>query len=134
MPDGTAPAVAGTQPILLTLLNRLERAFVLDDRDAAGELLLAAKVLVAKETGLGQLQSIEQRIHDVRLRLFDSTAVIDVARRAISPDDDWYLHHALRLAIEKIDAACTALDLIASDAREVAQSNEPPILKQTGTE
>lgn len=119
MPDGTAPAVAGDQPLLLTLLNRLEQAFMRDDRPAAVELLLAAKVVLSKETVLEP--SLQERLHDVRVQLCDSMAVIDVARRAISADDDWYLHHALQVAIDRIDAACTTVDLIAGEAREAAQ-------------
>lgn len=122
MPDGTAPAVAGEQPILLTLLNRLEQAFMRDDRAAAVELLLAAKVILAKESTLDP--SLQERLHDVRVQLCDSMAVIDVARRAISADDDWYLHHALQVAIDRIDAACTTVDLIAGEAREAVQSND----------
>ena len=127
MPDGTAPAVAGDQPLLLTLLNRLEQAFMRDDRNAAVELLLAAKCVLAKEGELDQIQSLEERLHDVRLQLCDSMAVIDVARRAISADEDWYLHHALQVAIDRIDAGCTALDLIASEARKAASSDRPQI-------
>ena len=134
MPDGTAPAVAGNQPILLTLLNRLEQAFVRNDRNIAVELLLAAKCIVAKEIEMGQVQSLEERLHDVRVQLFDSIAVIDVARRAISPEDDWYLHHALQVSIDRIDAACTALDLIAGEAREAAQSNDRPHINVPSTE
>lgn len=126
MPDGTAPTVNGDQPILLTVLNRLEQAFAREDRSAAVELLLAAKFIVAKESELGQFQSLEERLHDVRLQLCDSMAVIDVARRAISLDDDWHLHQALQVAIDKIDGACTALDFIAGEAREAAQSNDRP--------
>lgn len=133
MPDGTAPAVAGDQPILLTLLNRLEQAFMRDDRNAAVELLLAAKCILAK-TELDEVQSLEERLHDVRLQLCDSMAVIDVARRAISPDDDWYLHHALQVAIDKIDVACTTLDVIAGEARESAQSNDRPDIDEPSTE
>ncbi len=126
MPDGTAPAVADNQPILLTLLNRLEQALARDDRNVAGELLFAAKCIVAKESEMGQLQSLEERLHDIRVQLCDSMAVIDVARRAISPDEDWHLHHALQVAIDKVDAACTALDLITGEAREAAQSSDRP--------
>jgi hypothetical protein len=133
MPDGTAPAVAGDQPILLTLLNRLEQAFMRDDRNAAVELLLAAKCVLARESEFDQVQSLEERLHDVRVQLCDSMAVVDVARRAISPDDDWYLHHALQVAIDRIDAACTALDLVAGEARE-AQSNDRPRIDGPGTE
>jgi hypothetical protein len=122
MPDGTAPAVAGDQPILLTLLNRLEQAFMRDDRAAAVELLLAAKVILAKESMLEP--SLQERLHDVRVQLCDSMAVVDVARRAISADDDWYLHHALQVAIDRIDAACTTVDIIAGEAREAAQSKD----------
>jgi hypothetical protein len=126
MPDGTAPALAGDQPLLLTLLNRLEQAFMRDDRPAAVELLLAAKVVLAKESVLDP--SLQERLHDVRLQLCDSMAVIDVARRAISADDDWYLHHALQVAIDRIDAACTSLDNVAGEAREGAHSKDgsPP--------
>lgn len=134
MPDGTAPAVAGNQPILLTLLNRLEQAFVRDDRSAAVELLLAAKSIMAKEGDIGQVPSLEERLHDVRLQLCDSMAVIDVARRAISADEDWYLHHALQVAIDRIDAACTDLDVIAGDAREASQSNDRPSSNEPSTE
>lgn len=130
MPDGTAPAVAGDQPILLTLLNRLEQAFVRDDRNAAAELLLAAKCILAKESELDQVESLEERLHDVRVQLSDSMAVIDVARRAINPDDDWYLHHALQVAIDKVDAASTTLELIAGEAREAAQSNDRPDINE----
>jgi len=134
MPDGTAPAVAGNQPMLLTLLNRLEQAFVRDDRNVAVELLLAAKCFVARENEMGQVQSLEERLHDIRLQLCDSMAIIDVARRAISPDDDWYLHHALQVAIDRIDAACTEMDLISGDAREAAQSNHRPHISEPATE
>lgn len=134
MPDGTAPTVDGNQPILLTLLNRLEQAFMRDDRNAAVELLLAAKYIVAKEREMGQVQSLEERLHDIRLQLCDSMAVTDVARRAISADDDWYLHHSLQVAIDRIDAACTALELIAGDARQAAQSNDRPHIGQPSTE
>jgi hypothetical protein len=134
MPDGTAPAVAGDQPILLTLLNRLEQAFMRDDRNAAVELLLAAKVVLAKEPELEQVQSLEERLHDVRVQLCDSMAVVDVARRAISPDDDWYLHHALQVAIDRVDAACTALDVIAGEARQSAQSNDRVRTNEPSTE
>jgi hypothetical protein len=133
MPDGTAPVVAGDQPILLTLLNRLEQAFVRDDRNAAGELLLAAKCILAKDSELGQLQSLDERLHDVRVQLCDSMAVIDIARRAISPDDDWHLHHALQVAIDRIDTACTTLDAIAGEARE-AQSNDRPDINEPSAE
>ena len=133
MPDGTAPAVAGDQPLLLTLLNRLEQAFMRDDRNAAVELLLAAKCVLAKESELEQVQSLEERLHDVRVQLCDSMAVIDVARRAISADDDWYLHHALQVAIDRIDAGCTALDLLASEARKSA-SNDRPQISEPSTE
>jgi hypothetical protein len=124
MPDGTAPAVAGDQPILLTLLTRLEQAFMRDDRNAAVELLFAAKCLLAKESELDQ--SLEERLQDVRLQLCDSMAVIDVTRRAISADEDWHLHHVLQVAMDRIDAACTTLDHIAGEAREAAQSSERP--------
>lgn len=124
MPDGAAPTVAGEQPILLTLLSRLEQAFMRDDRNAAVELLFAAKCILAKESELDQ--SLEERLQDVRLQLCDSMAVIDVTRRAISPDDDWHLHHVLQVAMDRIDAACTTLDQIAGEAREAAQSNERP--------
>lgn len=134
MPDGTAPAVAGNQPILLTLLNRLEQAFVRDDRSAAVELLLAAKCIAAKENDMAQVQSLEERLQDVRLQLCDSMAVVDVARRAISADDDWYLHHALQVAIDRIDAACTVLDLVAGEAREASQSGDRPHINESNTE
>ena len=126
MPDGTAPAVAGEQPILLTLLNRLEQAFVRDDRNAAAELLFAAKCILAKESEIGHVQSLEERLQDVRLQLCDSMAVVDVARRAISPDDDWHLHHALQVAIDRIDGACTTLDAMAGEARGSAHSDDRP--------
>jgi hypothetical protein len=122
MPDGTAPVVAGDQPILLTLLTRLEQAFMRDDRNAAVELLFAAKCLLAKESELDQ--SLAERLHDVRLQLCDSMAVMDVARRAISPDDDWHLHHALQVAIDRIDAASTTLEHLAGEARETSQSTD----------
>ena len=134
MPDGTAPAVAGDQPILLTLLNRLEQAFMRDDRAAAVELLLAAKVILAKENELSQVQSLDERLQDVRLQLCDSMAVIDLARRAISSDDDWYLHHALQVAIDRTDAACTTLDLIAGEARGAGQSNDRPNINDAGAD
>jgi hypothetical protein len=134
MPDGTAPAVASDQPILLTLLNRLEQAFVRDDRTAAVELLLAAKCILIKDNELSLVQSLDERLHDVRLQLCDSVAVIDVARRAISADDDWHLHHAMQVAIDRIDAACTALDLIAGEAREASQSNDRPNINEPGAE
>jgi len=134
MPDGTAPTVAGDQPILLTVLQRLEQAFARDDRSAAVELLLAAKYILAKEGEMGELQSLEERLHDIRLQLCDSMAVIDVARRAISVDDDWHLHHALQVAIDKIDAACTAMDSIAGEAREASQSNDRPNINESGAE
>jgi hypothetical protein len=126
MPDGTAPAVAGEQPILLTLLNRLEQAFVRDDRNAAAELLFAAKCILAKESEMGQVQSLEERLQDVRLQLCDSMAVVEVARRAINPDDDWHLHHALQVAIDRIDGACTTLDAMAGEARGAPQSEDRP--------
>jgi hypothetical protein len=122
MPDGTAPAVAGDQPILVTLLDRLEQAFMRDDRNAAVELQLAAKVILAKESDLGRVQSLEERLQDVRIQLCDSMAVMDVARRTINPDDDWHLHHALQVAIDRVDAACTTLDLMSGEAREATQS------------
>lgn len=134
MPDGTAPAVAGDQPILVTLLNRLEQAFMRDDRNAAVELLLAAKCILAKEGELSPVHSLEERLHDVRVQLCDSMAVIDVARRAISPDDDWYLHHALQVSIDRIDAACTALDQITGEAREVEQPNGRQQVNEASTE
>jgi hypothetical protein len=134
MPDGTAPTIAGDQPILLTVLNRLEQAFMRDDRNAAVELLFAAKCILAKESEMGQVQSLEERLHDVCLQLCDSIAVIDVARRAVSLDDDWHLHHAMQVAIDRIDAACTTLDLIAGEARKPAQSNDRPHLNEPSTE
>jgi hypothetical protein len=126
MPDGTAPAVAGEQPILLTLLNRLEQAFMRDDRNVAVELLLAAKVILAQDSEAGQVQSLEERLQDVRIQLCDSMAIIDVARRAISADDDWHLHHALQVGIDRIDSACTTLELLAGEAREASQANDRP--------
>jgi len=134
MPDGTAPAVAGEQPILLTLLNRLEQAFMRDDRNSAVELLFAAKCILAKENELGQVESLEERLQEVRLQLCDSMAVIDVARRAINADDDWHLHHALQVSIDRIDGACTALDVIAGEARGATQSNERPSVNEPGTD
>lgn len=134
MPDGTAPTIAGDQPILVTLLNRLEQAFMRDDRNAAVELLLAAKCILAKETELGRIPSLDERLQDVRLQLCDSIAVIDVARRAISPDDDWYLHHALQVAIDRIDGACTALDVVAGEAREVTAPSDRPQISEASTE
>ena len=122
MPDGTGPAVAGDQPILVTLLDRLEQAFMRDDRNAAVELLLAAKVILAKESDLGRVQSLEERLQDVRIQLCDSMAIMDVVRRTISPDDDWHLHHALQVAIDRVDSACTTLDLMSGEAREAVQS------------
>ena len=67
-------------------------------------------------------KSIEERIHEVRIDLFDSMAIVDVARRAISPEDDWCLRHALEVVIGRIDGACAALELIAGDSREAVQS------------
>ena len=124
MPDGTAPTLSGTQPILLTILNRLDEAFTLEDRDAVVELLLQAKALAAvsiatKEKDTDEIKSIRECIQDVRIQLFDSMAVIDVARRAISADDDWYLHHALQVGVDRIEGACSALELIVGDVREV---------------
>ena len=134
MPDGTAPAVTGDQPILVTLLNRLEQAFMRDDRNAAVELLMAAKVVLAKDSEFGQVPSLEEHLNDVRQQLTDSMAVVDLARRAISPDDDWYLHHALQVAIDRIDGACTTLELIAGEAREAGQSNDRPQISESGAE
>ena len=134
MPDGTAPNVAGDQPILLTLLNRLEQAFVRDDRKAAVELLFAAKVVLAKDNELGNIQSLEERLQDVRLQLSDSMAVVDLARRAISPDDDWYLHHALQVVIDRIDGACTTLEVIAGEARDAVQSGDRAQIGEAGAE
>jgi hypothetical protein len=133
MPDGTAPTVAGDQPLLLTLLNRLEQALAREDRNAAVELLFATKFLLGKESELGQIQSLEERLNDIRLQLCDSMAVVDIARRAISADDDWHLHHALQVAIDRIDAACTALEAIAGEAREAVQPMERP-QTETGAE
>jgi hypothetical protein len=132
MPDGTAPAVAGDQPILLTLLTRLEQAFMRDDRNAAVELLFAAKCLLAKESELDP--SLEERLQDIRLQLCDSMAVIDVTRRAINPDDDWHLHHVLQVAMDRIDAACTSLDQITGEARGASQVNERPRVDDSGAE
>jgi hypothetical protein len=61
-------------------------------------------------------------------------AVVDVARRAISPDDDWHLHHALQVAIDRIDGACTTLDVMAGEARGEGQSNERPHINGGGGE
>ena len=134
MPDGTAPAAPGDQPILITLLNRLEQAFMRDDRNAAVELLLAAKVVLAKDNEFGQVPSLEEHLQDVRQQLTDSMAVVDLARRAISPDDDWYLHHALQVAIDRIDGACTTLELIAGEARGAGQLSDRPQINETGAE
>jgi len=64
------------------------------------------------------LNTIADRVHAVREDLFESTAIIDIARRAVSPDEDWYLHFAIQGAINQLDAACSALELIARDASE----------------
>lgn len=67
--------------------------------------------------------SIADRIENVRLDLFGSTAIVDVARRATSPDDDWHLNHVLAVVVGRIDAACAKLELLAGDAREREQKH-----------
>lgn len=63
--------------------------------------------------------SLSERIHAVRTDLFDIMAVVDIAGRAISSDDDWCLHHALERVVERIDGACAVLELVALDARQL---------------
>ena len=70
------------------------------------------------ETAPDEIKSISERVHAVRVDLFDSMAMVDVAARAVSPDKDWPLRHTLEVVGRQIDAACTALELIAGDACE----------------
>lgn len=107
------------------LLQLVEDFINLDERGQALGMLakakrcveLAATPVAEAETEADQ-KSIAERIDAVRAELFDSTAVIDVARRAVSPDHDWYLRHVLKVAIERLDDTCTALELLARDAGE----------------
>jgi hypothetical protein len=43
------------------------------------------------------------------------------------------LHHALQVAIDRIDAACNTMDLIAGEAREAAQSNLRSHINEPGS-
>lgn len=71
------------------------------------------------DAGTDLTKSLSERIHGVRTDLFDITAVVDIARRVIGPDDDWCVNHALERVVERLGGACLDLELIALDAREL---------------
>ncbi|MFC4307614.1 hypothetical protein ACFPN2_00835 [Steroidobacter flavus] len=71
------------------------------------------------EVGIDGAQSLSERIHGVRTDLRDLTAIVDIARRAISPDEDWCLHHALERVVDRLGGASMDLELIGLDAHEL---------------
>lgn len=80
---------------------------------------MSAKDTPSGDAGTEGTKSLSGRIHDVRGDLFDITAIIDIAKRVIGPDEDWCLHHALERVVERLGGACLDLELIALDAREL---------------
>jgi len=80
---------------------------------------MSAEDTAAGDVGTDQTKSLAERIHGVRTELLDVTAVVDIARRVIGPDDDWCLNHALERVVERLGGACLDLELIALDARKL---------------